>query len=243
MMFQTSYYIRHEDIRVSSVNQERNMSWPYSDDQFNTADTNMDTHPVIQPLSDQSIDKKKTVKKRKTTDSWNTKCKKSKNPKVVKPPKARKPQFGDVDTLSEACVLQRVDRISVCNCGGYRCCDKCYEKYKPVFPQTYRHEDSDSEAEYDPNRRFASPPPRPAETLCKKIWDDDRNPYGCYFDGVGVMPCTLCLTFDSKPKEVTWTYDDDANVVLNEMGVCPGCMVTDPEDVCSVCHHDNTGWD
>jgi hypothetical protein len=216
------------------------MSTPHSNDQFNTGDTNTDTHAVIQPLPDQSL-----VKKRKTTDSSSTKSTKSKKPKVVKPPKARKPQFGDIDTLSEACVLQRVNRIKTCNCGGYYCCAQCYEKYKPVFPQTYRHEDtdSDSDAEYDPNRRFAPEPPRSAETLCKQIWDDDHNPYGCHTDGVGVLPCTLCLTFDSKPTEVTWTYGDDANVVLNEVGVCPGCMVADPEDVCSVCHHDNTGWD
>ena len=213
------------------------MSMPYSDDQFDPCDTNMDTPPVMQPL-----DEKKTVKKRKT-DSWSTKSTKSKKPKVVKPRKAPKPQFGDVDPLSEACVLQRVNRIQTCNCGGFYCCPRCYEKYKPVFPQTYRHEDTDSDSETDPKRRFAPPPPRSEETLCKKNWDDDRNPYGCHVDGAGFLPCTLCLTFDSKPTEVTWTYGDDANVVLNVVGVCPGCMVANPEDVCSVCHHDNTGWD
>jgi hypothetical protein len=202
---------------------------------FETLSAHVD-HPPI----DSSANPVKKPKKRKAAFG------KKKKPTVPKP---RKPQFGDVDTLSEESVLKRVNHISVCEgCGGHRICDRCMDKYNVVLPQTYRHMDGpgvDVEAEdYDPTEKFRVEPKAVSEEYCcKRNFDDDRDPNTCCAYGVGPLPCTTCLQFDDNgPTEKTWSYGEDCGFILNEVGVCPGCMINDPEEICTGCHKDNRGW-
>ena len=199
-------------------------------------------HPPINTSANPIV---KKPKKRTANNLW--KKKKSKQPTVPKP---RKPQFGDVDTLSEAYVLQRVNRISVCRCGGHRVCKTCVTKYDVVLPQTYGYGDTDPDVGsdddgYDQYAKYRLEAQAVVtEYCCKRNFDNDTDFNTCCENGVGPLPCTLCLQFDDNgPTKEPWTYGEDLGFILNETGVCPGCMVEHPEEVCRVCLHDNRGWD
>jgi hypothetical protein len=155
-------------------------------------------------------------------------------------PKPKKLVWGDINTLSEDSVRKRIDRISVCHpCGGHRICEKCEVLWQVKLPQTWRVPDTPGVDYFD---RVAEKVE--VEYCCKRNFDDDRDPDTCCAEGVGALPCTLCLQFDDKgPTDPTWSYGEDLGFILNEHSLCPGCMVENPEEICEVCLHDNRGYD
>jgi hypothetical protein len=193
-------------------------------------------HVDTMPPLNTSANPIKKPKKRKAVFS-------KKKPTIPKP---KKLQFEDIDTLSEACVLQRVNRISVCEgCGGHRVCNKCVEKRNLVLPQTYNYPDTDPEVnsdddDFDRYAKYRQPVQAVVkEYVCKRWYDDDRARKTCHYEGVEELPCTLCLEMgDEGPTKETWFYNSDLGMIVNEMSLCPGCMVHNPEEICTVCRYD-----
>ena len=185
------------------------------------------TRPVKKPT------KRKGEAVNKTKNKNNNK---TKNKTIVSKPKELK--WGEIDTLSVECVTKRLNRISVCYpCGGHRICKRCLVDWKVKLPQTYSYPKDEGVDWF--NRVMEKVE---VEYSCKRNFGNNLGPDTCFAEGVGEFPCTVCLQFDDNgPSKPTWSYGEDLSFILNEHGVCPGCMVFEPEEICTVCRHDNRG--
>jgi hypothetical protein len=161
-------------------------------------------------------------------------------------PRVKKPTFETTNTLSKECVDKRKHHISVCQgCGGHRVCEKCVVKHELKLPQTFNYPDTDPDVnsedeDFDMYAKYRLPPQAVVkEYVCRRWYDDDRARKTCHYDNVEELPCTLCLEMgDEGPTETTWVYNSDLGMIVNEMSLCPGCMVDNPEEICTVCHYD-----
>jgi hypothetical protein len=115
-----------------------------------------------------------------------------------------------VDILSDAVIAIKLQDLPVCYCGGHCICLKCKNKYNVTLTQ---------------KNCTGSNAPRPGEEyIC--IRDTTRHgDETCHIDGVGYMPCVICLTDEWNSDPLKWAVNSDASCLIGEAGVCPNCCV------------------
>jgi len=123
----------------------------------------------------------------------------------------------EYDMFSENSKRILSTRISKCQCGGWRICGPCDKKYPDVARET---DDK-------------TPP-----LLCNRDRDDESSCTDDY-TSLPVFPCTICKKYtDDGDVSTDWHLEcEQAEDLICDENMCPGCLGVIREEVCNVCNY------